>query len=453
MRLPLGTLHMMIWLRGRLSLGVSQLSPRHIIILGGGVIGICAAYYLARRGERVTVIDRGAFDTAASTGNAGIIALGHPPMPRPGLVGQTLKMLLDPANPLYVPPRLDLDLIRWMWDFRKACTESHFRHSMKILAELGWATGACFDQLVEEENLDCEYHRTGWLDVFATQRRFDQGVSEAQLLQSYGYNVDILTGDELRRREPAFTAHVLGAAHYTDSRFANPQQFLAELADRAARRGATLRMRSEVKLILMSNRTFTGIELDTGERISGDLLVLAGGAWTTRLARSIGVNVPMQPGKGYHINLTKPTPCVSTTCVLAETFVAVTPIGGGLRLAGTVEFSGINHRMVQQRLDRLRAGARQYLHDIDGQHETSTWCGLRPCTADGLPVIGWAPNSSNVFVATGHAMMGFALAPVTGRMLSECIIDGRPEPEPLSPRRYVRKRSVQEGVSRHTAPA
>lgn len=419
------------------------MKPRHIIVLGGGVIGICAAYYLARRGERVTVIDRGAFDTAASTGNAGIIALGHPPMPRPGLVGQTLKMLLDPANPLYVPPRFDLDLFRWMWDFRKACTESHFRHSMKILAELGWATGAYFDSLIEEEDLDCEYHRTGWLDVFATQKRFDQGVSEAKLLQTYGYSVDILMGDELRRREPAFTDHVHGAAHYTDSRFANPQKFLAELADRAARRGATLRTRCEVRSILMDDRRFTGVELDTGERVSGDLLVLAGGAWTTNLARTIGVNVPMQPGKGYHINLTKPTPCVTTTCVLAETFVAVTPIGGGLRLAGTVEFSGLNHRMVQTRLDRLRAGARQYLHDIDGQTETSTWCGLRPCTADGLPVIGWAPNCSNVFVATGHAMMGFALAPVTGKLICESIVDGVHEMEALSPQRYVRKRHAR----------
>jgi D-amino-acid dehydrogenase len=414
----------------------------HTIVVGGGVIGVCAAYYLARPGRAVTLIDRGAFDTCASTGNAGIIALGHPPMPRPGLVRQTLRMLFDPVNPLYIPPRFDLQLLKWLWQFRRSCNEPHFEHSMRILAELGWATGALFDQLVDDERLECEYHRTGWIEVFRSQQRFQQGLDEAELLRTYGYHADVLSGDELVQREPAFLPGVAGAVHYTDSRFANPQRFIAEVAERAMQHGAAIRTRTEVRSIIVDGGRFIAVELDTGERIAGDDLVLAGGIWSSELARSIGVNVPMQAGKGYNMVITRPQPCPSTTCVLAETFVAVTPIGGGLRLAGTVEFSGINDRMLERRVEALRVGSRQFLMGIDEAQTLSMWCGLRPCTADGLPVIGWAPGVEGVFIATGHAMMGFALGPVTGKLVAEAILDGRTsiDVSALSPERYARRR-------------
>lgn len=442
----------------------------HTIILGGGIVGVSAAYFLAKRGCRVTLVDRGAFDTCASTGNAGIIALGHPPLPRPGLVKQTLRMILDPANPLYIPVRFDPALFRWLWDFRKACTQAHFERSMAILAELGWAAGETFDQLVEDEALDCEYHRTGWLDVFQTEQRMAQGIAEAELLRSYGYEVQILDSNELQAREPAFRPSVRGASHYTDSRFANPGQFLSQLADRAKRHGANLLTEHEAASIIISYGRFTGVNAqrinsNRTQVLTGTNLVLAGGAWTTQLARSIGINVPMQPGKGYHIDVVLPegSPRVSTTSVLAETFIAVTPIDSShsressensglrettdisqraLRLAGTVELSGMNHRMVRKRLEKLRTGAMRYLYGIEEATTASSWCGLRPCTADGLPVIGWAPSVQNVFIATGHAMMGFALGPITGKLISEAILGGDAQRTnldltPLSPARYA----------------
>jgi D-amino-acid dehydrogenase len=159
--------------------------------------------------------------------------------------------------------------------------------------------------------------------------------------------------------------------------------------------------------------------------VEGDRLGLAAGSWTSRLARDIGVRVPLQAGKGYHVNLSGLPVRPGTTSVLAETFVAVTPLDGGLRLAGTVELSGLNLRIAPHRLARLSAGARDYLRGIDEARVESTWCGLRPLTPDGLPAIGWAPRARGVFIATGHAMMGFLLGPLTGRLVSEALLDGR----------------------------
>ena len=179
----------------------------------------------------------------------------------------------------------------------------------------------------------------------------------------------------------------------------------------------------------MKDGRFRSVELRDGRRIDGDRVVLAAGSWTTGLAAAIGVRVPMQPGKGYHIDLAAVPFRPSTTCVLAETFVAVTPLGEGLRLAGTIELSGLDQRISRDRLERLMTGARSYLRGIDSAEVVSEWCGLRPLTADGLPAIGWARGVEGVFIATGHAMMGFLLGPLTGLLASEILLDGSPSIE------------------------
>lgn len=426
------------------------------IVIGGGIVGMCSAYYLAKRGHKVTLVDRDSLEDggpepmAASRGNAGIIALGHPPLPRPGLVWKTIKWMLDGGSPLYVPPRIDFALYAWMWNFRKACTAEHFRRCMKILADFGWATGRCWDQLVEQEGFACEYRKTGWLDVFRTKEGMEHGMLEANLLREHDFDVQMMSGDELRKNMPggaAFRKEIIGAAHYTDSRAISPRTFMAMLTRRVRELGVEMHTHMTVdriesntgspcivhcspsqSQIHVTQRTSTG----TQRVFEADTLVLAAGVWTSALARQIGANIPMQAGKGYHVMLTRPNPCPEISCVLNETYVAVTPMDGGLRLAGTVELSGINHHMRQKRVDMLTAGARNYLEGIDGAEITSKWCGLRPCTADGLPVIGWAPKSptggekGGVFIACGHAKYGLAYGPITGRLAGECILDGKP---------------------------
>jgi D-amino-acid dehydrogenase len=422
---------------------IAGMKPTSTIVVGAGVVGTCAAYYLAKRGHQVTLIDREPVKSGASTGNAGIIALGHPPLPRPGLVWQTIKWMLNKGNPLYMPPRVDFGLFKWMWDFRKACTAEHFQHCMHILAEWGWATGRCWDQIVEHEQIDCEYRTTGWLDVFRTKEGMEHGLHEAELLRQYDFEVNVLTGDELRRLEPCFKPEIVGAAHYVDSRFVSPNKFITQLVERLPALGVEVITNAKVVRIKKKGDRFTGVQLADGRVLQADTAVLAAGVWTTELASTIGIRVPMQAGKGYHVNLTSPEPCPTISCVLNETFVAVNPMNGGLRLAGTVELSGINNHMIQRRVDMLSEGAKNYLYGIENTQITSSWCGLRPCTSDGLPIIGWAPgmpagnDSGGVFIATGHAKYGLAYGPITGRVASECILDGKPSLD-LSPMRVDR---------------
>lgn len=415
------------------------MGEKHVVVVGGGIVGLSTAYSLLHRGASVTLIEREGFTTSASTGNAGFIVLGHPPLPRPGLTSQALRMLLDEANPLYVPPRFDPALFRWLWHFRRACSEAQFNHAMKVLAELGWITGEAFDAMVQDASLNCDYHRRGWLEVFDTEKRLQQGREDAEILERFDYRITELTGDELRASEPAFLENVIGAIRYDDSGSADPGRCVAQLAERIAERGADVRVGTAVRRIAIDGQRARAVELADGQEIEADDVVLAAGIWSEQLARTVGVRVPMQPAKGYHINLTLPEPAPSLACLLAEAFVAVNPTCEGLRLAGTLEFSGINHRTNQKRLEMLRVNAKRFLRGIDEAEVLSTWAGLRPCTADGLPVIGWAPRVGNLFIATGHAMLGFGLGPGTGRLVAEAVMDQTPSMDlaPMSPDRYA----------------
>ncbi len=409
------------------------------LVVGGGIVGLSSAYFLARRGEPVVVIDRAPPGGAASSGNAGILALGHPPLPRPGLAAHLSRLLFSPVNPVYVRPRLDPSLPGWLFGFLRACRASRFDRSVRILADLGWPAGETFRELVESEKIACEYQKSGWLEVFRTEQARDEARGFAERLSELGYEIDDLDGEELRDEDPAFSASVIGALHHKDSAFANPGSFMRGLAEAAERRGVTLRSGSPVERLLTSNGEATGVELEDGERVEARRVLLAGGVWSTGLARTAGVRLPMQAGKGYRVELGGLDVRPRTACVLAETFVAVTPLAGGLQLAGTVELSGLGLTMRRRRLEMLRLGAREYLAGIDGARELSAWCGHRPMTADGLPVIGEAPSVRRLYVATGHAMMGFLLGPVTGRLISELMLDGASSFDltELSPARFT----------------
>jgi D-amino-acid dehydrogenase len=177
--------------------------------------------------------------------------------------------------------------------------------------------------------------------------------------------------------------------------------------------------------VLVTGGKCLGVELASGDRIESDRVVLAAGAWTDQLVAATGVRIPLQAAKGYHLDLVSLDPPLRTACVLTESYVAVTPLADSMRLAGTLEFSGLNHRLVPRRMDMLLRGATSSLPSVAGATILSRWCGLRPCIADGLPVVGWAPGITGLFIATGHAKMGLTLGPITGRLVSESILDGQ----------------------------
>ena len=375
------------------------------------------------------VLERDQVGKAASYGNAGSIAPGHPPINKPGRVRQALKSLFDPLSPVYVAPRFDPALAKWLWSFSRTCTEKHVEYSMKVLAPLGHASRALFEELIQTENLRCYFCRGGYYEIYLTERGIESAKEESGMLSRYGFHPEVVSGAELREREAAINDRVVGGMFYPEAATINPYQFVLEMKERAERRGAKFRTTSEVIALRIVNQRVRGVQLQGGEFLEVDSVVLAAGAYAVPLLRRVGIRFPLQAAKGYHRDCeSKPgsAPLLSHACVLGENMVFCTPMDGFVRFAGTLELSGVNHDIRRPRLEQLTKAAGRYLKTMDDPTIKSEWCGLRPCLPDGLPALGAVSRYPGLFVATGHAMMGLTLGPVTGKLMSECVLDGSP---------------------------
>ena len=395
--------------------------------MGGGVIGVCCAYFLAKAGAAVTLVDRDEIGKGASYGSAGMVAAGHPPLNKPSRIRQSLKLLLDPESPLYIPLRWDPGLARWLWTFRRYSTESHLDVSMGALAPLGHATLALFDSVVEEEGLDCAYHRQGYYEICHTEKGLEGAKRDAAMMLDHGYNPRTLTGEELYEIEPALLDGVVGGVHFPDAATCDPYRFVTEMADRAVGHGGTVQSGRGVTEVLSDGGGVKGVRLADGEVLEADSVVLTTGAYSQKLTEKFGLRLPIQAGKGYHRDLVpgEGAPSLSISCVLGEASVFCTPMGDFTRLAGTLEFSGVNHELRRGRLEQLTTAAKRYVDGVGDGPARSEGCGLRPCTPDGMPFIGPVPGQDGLFIATGHAMLGLTLGPVTGQMISEQVLEGR----------------------------
>lgn len=415
-----------------------------MVVVGGGVVGVSCAYYLARRGARVVLLERERLGAGASSGNAGTVSAGHPPLNKPGRVAKALRQMLDPTSPLYIRPSWNPGLWRWLYGFARACTHEHVESCMRIMAPLGEDALALFDSLIAEERIDCGYRRDGYFDVCTTTEGLADATEEAAIIERYGYHPETVDGDELRRREPGFGPSLLGGVFYPEAATLDPARFLRRLAEAAERRSLEIRQGVGVRSVSIEDGRAVGVKLEGGGLEPADAVVLATGAYGLELTRRVGARLPVQPGKGYHRDIDvgpNGAPRLRVACVLHETSVFCTPMDTFVRFAGTMEFSGLNHVLRRPRLAQLTRAARAALPGLGTARPISEWCGLRPMSMDGLPIVGPLDDVEGLSVATGHGMLGLTLGPVTGQMIANLVLEGGDARlEALSPARFERRR-------------
>lgn len=389
------------------------------------MIGLLTARELLRRGRDVLVLDAGSGEGSASSGNAGIIAPGHFPIANPRQRSRAMKLLLDPESPLYIPPRFNIPMIRWLLGFRRACLPRHYGHAVEVLNRMSNVSRDGWQELMDIDatpEMLAALHPAGSIEVFCEQETGDAANRDADTLRRDGFEAELIDGDELRRRDPAYSDDVLGALVHPGHIITQPDQLLRAIEDDIVDRGAVVRHGCTVQRMLADRHACHGVIVEDDRMIEGGTIVIAAGIWSDGIARDHGVRVPMQPAKGYHVMLDVDEP-PTIACVCRESMVAVNSMPDGVRLAGTLELSGINHRMVKRRLDLLQQGASRCIRGIEDAPVLERWTGMRPCTADGLPVIGPMPSMAGTWVATGHGMMGITLGPVTATLLAQMIHD------------------------------
>ncbi|WP_035921644.1 FAD-binding oxidoreductase [Frankia sp. QA3] len=407
--------------------------PDQVAVIGGGMVGLCVAWFLQERGVRVTVFDRDRLTSGptwagagSSWGNAGWLTPGlATPLPEPAVLRYGLRVLLRPDSPVYVPPVADAGLARFVAGFVRHSTTGRWRRAMRALAPLTRAALGAFDELAAGGVSAPTRAAAPFLAGYRDRADLDALLVELAEVRAAGQPVDAEVLDPLAARdlEPLLSEQVRYVASVHGQRFCDPGRFVAALADSVRARGGVVH---ETAAVASVRETGDRVEVLGPLPATGafDAAVLATGAWLPRLARPFGVRLPVQAGRGYSFHVTTERP-PSGPIYFPASRVACTPIGDGLRVAGMMEFRHPDAPPDPRRTRAVIEATRGLLRGVDLDTRTHEWVGPRPCTPDGLPLIG--PTASpRVFVAGGHGMWGITLGPVTGRLLADAVVSGTP---------------------------
>jgi D-amino-acid dehydrogenase len=392
-----------------------------VAIVGAGLAGVSAAYYLARSGVDVVVLERNQTSgSECSYGNAGLITPSHSmPLAGPESLRLIPRWLIRDRAGIYIKPRLSLDLLRFGVLFARHANTHAMLGGMRNLRDLTRESKKQFEELLIEESLEVGYQTNGLMNVSRTQAGFQQLVERARLLEREGFQPEILSPSHARQLEPRLRDDITGAVFWAEDAHCDPHRFVCTLAEAASRRGAHFRFGCEVtKLHLGNDRRVSKLDTTSGS-LRAKHVVLAAGAWTVRLARSAGLRIPLEAAKGYHADVDDSEP-IRIPMIFHEHTFAATPLGNKLRLAGTMEFIGLDDELDRSRAGRLLTHARLYLENLSGD-DLSAWSGLRSCTPDSLPLIGRSSVIPNLIFATGQGMLGLTLAPVTGSAVAALV--------------------------------
>jgi len=404
------------------------MKKQSIHIVGGGIIGLCAAWYLIKEGYEVTIVDRNDFTHGTSFGNAGMIVPSHfVPMAAPGVITQGLKWLLDRRSPFYVKPRLNLDLINWTYQFYRSATERKVREAMPLLLAYNQESKTLYEEMTYQEEISSGYEERGLLMLYKTKK---QAAEETRLVEQagrLGLEAQILNSKELKDLEPEMELDVLGGAYFPGDAHLYPDCLMADMVKRLKRMGVTFLENTEVRDFKTANGRIRGLVDQSGRVIPVTEVLLASGSWTAILLKKAGIQMLLQDGKGYSITIKQPALRPRIPTILAEAKVAITPMGTDLRIGGTLELSGLSSRIDQRRLGGIVDSIPNYYQNLKTPliSNTKVWKGYRPCTPDGLPYLGRSAKISNLIVATGHGMMGLSLGAATGKLVSQ-IATGQP---------------------------
>ena len=414
----------------------------HVVVIGAGVIGLCTALYCAQRGLRVTVVERGGEQRdACSYGNTGMIVPSHfIPLAAPGAVAQAFKWMFERASPFYVRPRASWELIDWGLKFWRASNAGHVRRAAPVLRDLAMASRACYEALAADGD-DFRFARTGALMLCRTQKSLDDEAVIADHARSLGLRAEVLDAAAAAALDPDVRMDIAGAVHFPQDANLVPDRLVAGLERRLKERDVQLRWNSEsVGWHVDRADRIRAVRLEGNEALEADEFVLAAGAWSGALARRLGLALPMQAGKGYSLTLPHPRRSPRMCAILTEARVAVSPMGDALRVGGTMEICGTDARIDPLRVRSIVDAVARYYPEFSSEDFAGIrpWQGLRPCSPDGLPYIGRPARFANLTMATGHAMMGVSLGPITGQLVSQIVSGARPEIDLtlLSPDRY-----------------
>lgn len=408
-----------------------------VVVIGGGVVGVASALELARRGAQVSVLERDRVGHGCSYGNAGWLTPSQAvPLANPAMLLKSIKWMLDAESPLYIQPSLDPVLLRWLMEFVLASRKARFERGAAALMELCRVSVDLWENIARRSTTAFGFERNGLLTVYEQMASLDAARAGVDLARRSGIRAEAWTADEIRAKEPAIIGRQVGGYFYPDDAHCEP--FRAVQALEAEARALGVRFLEHTEVYRISNGPGRRRLTTTRGAFDAEQLVVATGPWSEALGTMLGLRLPVIGAKGYSIVLPPAHPHPTRSIYLIERKIAVNPHRDALRIAGTLELVRHDLSINARRVDVILRGAKGMLDLGDAPMPREVWRGLRPCTPDGMPVIGRARGRGDVWLATGHQMTGLKTAPGTGLLLAQLMASEVPsfDPKPFRADRY-----------------
>ena len=395
---------------------------KNCIIIGGGIIGLCSAYYLQKEGHQVTVLDQSSMDFGASYINAGYLSPSHIiPLAAPGVMKKGLKWMFNSTSPLFIKPRIHPEFLEWTWAFNKSCSAKNVHRGIPAIKDIAVLGRDLYAEIKTEENFSFQLEKKGLLMICQTDKMLEEEIKVANIAANEGLAVKELSLQELKKMEPNADIQAKGAVHYACDWHTTPQTFMEEMKKYLAASGVVIIKNEKVEDITVTNNQITSIQTKN-KTYTADEFVLAAGSWSNLLSKKLGIKLLLEAGKGYRITSERDFG-ITIPAILAEAKVAITPMQNFTQFAGTMEIAGINHTINKVRVEAIANATQRYYPktELSSTEKDTAQCGLRPVSPDGIPYIGKSKKCKNLTIATGHAMMGWSMGPSTGKLVSEIV--------------------------------
>lgn len=396
-----------------------------VTIVGGGINGLCSAYYLQKEGYKVEIIDPSFAETGSSYGNAGMIVPSHfVPMASPGVITQGMKWMFDSSSPFYVKPRLDLSLLRWLWKFYRSCNAKNVLRSQELILQYNELSKREYRSITDIENFDVDFKETGLMMLYQNEKSGKEEIEIGEKAVKLGLQTQFLDAAGVQALNPDTEVSVKGGVYYPGDAHIYSNRFMVQMKDLLLKRGVSF-INAKIQRGKVRDGKIVSLMRSDGDQFDVDQVVVASGVWSKKILNSLGISISLEDGKGYSITQLAATQRPSIPSILTDEKVAITPMGEDLRITGTLEISGISQSVNQKRVNAFLNAVPKYFPNIKTQltsNNKEIWTGYRPLSYDGVPYVGRSQSLENLVVATGHGMMGMSLGPGTGKLVSEIIL-------------------------------
>lgn len=411
------------------------MQKQQVVVIGGGVIGVSCAYFLASDGHDVTLIERAEIGSGCSYGNAGLICPSHAiPIASPEALA--MSRTGGDRSPIFIPDRPGAELKSWLRHYRAASTEKHVHRTIPVLYQLMKASVELYRGLAAKAEGSFGFEQNGSITICKTKASFAGLRRETDLLAHAGVEVRTLTAREAAEMEPAVSPSIAGGVYFPIDAQVIPFNFVRSLGAEARKLGVKIYESTEVLELKAGRSKIASVSTTRGD-FQPDTVVLAAGSWSPLVTQSLGLPLPVQAAKGYSITIKPRGRALRIPLSLREARVSVMPMGGAVRFAGTLEMAGLDLSYNLNRVNAVRDAAKPYMvNSCDGEL-IEIWRGLRPCSPDGLPIVDRHQRLGNLLIAAGHAVLGMSLGPITGKLVSE-MVSGESPSFDLAPLRLNR---------------